>query len=116
VRAALPAGFPLLTCCSTSDGPTLPALGMSYQDFIRSCDHVLLEMVGSTPSINGTWDSSIPSQLLHLGIARDAGVPCLGLGYGFFKDTAFFTWELNKLLGSDCQFSTLKGRWVPRPG
>jgi hypothetical protein len=32
------------------------------------------------------------------------------LGYGFFKDTAFFTWALNKFLGSDCWFSTLKGR------
>lgn len=110
VRAALPPGFPLLTCCSSSDGPTLPGFGMSYQDFIQSCNHVLLEMVGSTPATDGTWDGRIPSQLLHLGIAREHGAPCFGLGYGFFPDTAFFTWALNKFLGSDCWFSTLKGR------
>lgn len=110
VRAVLPKGFPLLTCCSSSDGHALPAYGMSYQDFIRSCDHVLLEMVGSTPGTNGTWDNRIPSQMLHLGIAAEHRVPCFGLGYGFFPDTAFFIWALNKFLGSDCWFSTLKGR------
>ncbi|MBI5689393.1 MAG: hypothetical protein HZC55_04795 [Verrucomicrobia bacterium] len=110
VREALPAGFPLLTCCASSDGHALPAYGMSYQDFIRHCDHIVLEMVGSTPVPAGTWDGRIPSQLLHLGLARTHRVPCLGLGYGFFPDTAFFIWALNKFLGSDCWFSTLKGR------
>ena len=110
VREALPGGFPLLTCCSSSDGHALPAYGMSYQDFIRNCNHVMLEMVGSTPTIAGTWDDRIPSQMLHLGIARDHRAPCFGLGYGHFPDTAFFTWALNKFLGSDCWFSTLKGR------
>jgi hypothetical protein len=83
---------------------------MSYQDFIENCNHVLLEMVGSTPSLAGTWDDRISSQLLHLGIARDHRVPCFGLAYGFFPDTAFFGWAVNKFLGSDCWFSTLKGR------
>ncbi|HEU0140383.1 MAG TPA: hypothetical protein VFQ79_11745, partial [Bryobacteraceae bacterium] len=110
IKTALPEGFPFLTCCSSSDGYTMPAVGMSYQDFIRSCNLVLLEMAGSTPSIKGTWDTRIPSQLLHLGIARDHRVPCLSLGYGFFPDTAFFVWALNKFLGSDSWFSTLKGR------
>ena len=103
-------GFPLLTCCSSSDGHALPAYGMSYQDFIRNCNHVMLEMVGSTPTVAGTWDDRIPSQMLHLGIARDHRAPCFGLGYGYFPDTAFFIWALNKFLGSDCWFSTLKGR------
>lgn len=110
VKAALPAGFPLLTCCASSDGPALPAYGMSYQDFIENCNHVLLEMVGSTPTGAGTWDDRIPSQLLHVSIAREAHVPCFGEGYGFFPDTAFFIWAVNKFLGSDCWFSTLKGR------
>ncbi|MCC7086611.1 MAG: hypothetical protein IT427_16555 [Pirellulales bacterium] len=115
VRNTLPNDFPLLTCCSSSDDQTMPALGMSYQDFIHSCNLVMLEMVGSTPTIQGTWDNRIPSQMLHLAIARDAHVPCLGLGYGFFPDTAFFIWALNKLLGSDCWFSTLKGRLGASP-
>ena len=110
VQKALPPGFPLLTCCSSSDGYAMPAFGMSYQDFIRACNLVMLEMVGSTPSTAGTWDERIPSQLLQLAIARDHRVACFGLGYGFFPDTAFFVWALNKFLGSDCWFSTLKGR------
>ena len=110
VKSALPSLFPLLTCCSSSDGFRMPAHGMSYQDFARSCDLVLLEMTGSTPTLAGTWDERIPSQLLHLGIATQHQVPCIGLGYGFFPDTAFFIWALNKFLGSDSWFSTLKGR------
>jgi hypothetical protein len=115
VKNVFPDGFPLLTCCSSSDGCNLPAYGMSYQDFIKHCNHVLLEMTGSTPSLAGTWDDRIPSQLLHLGIARDHHVPCFGLGYGFFPDTAFFVWAVNKFLGSDCWFSTLKGRLNATP-
>lgn len=110
VKTALPKDFPLVTCCSSSDSHYLPALGMSYEDFIEHCNHVLLEMVGSTPSLAGTWDDRIPSQLLHLGIARDHNAPCFGLGYGFFPDTAFFIWAVNKFLGSDSWLSTLKGR------
>jgi hypothetical protein len=110
VQKALPPGFPLLSCCSSSDGYAMPAYGMSYQDFIRACNLVMLEMVGSTPSTVGTWDERIPSQLLQLAIARDHHAACFGLGYGFFPDTAFFVWALNKFLGSDCWFSTLKGR------
>ncbi len=110
VKKVLPANFPFMTCCSSSDGHSLPAFGMSYEDFIQSCNHVLLEMVGSTPSPAGTWDDRIPSQMLHLGIARDHRAPCFGLGYGFFPDTAFFIWAVNKFLGSDAWFSTLKGR------
>ena len=109
-QKALPAGFPLLTCCSSSDAYTMPAMGMSYQDFIRGSNLIMLEMTGTTPSANGTWGERIPSQLLHLGIARDYHVPCLGLGYGFFPDTAIMVWALNKFLGSDAWFSTLKGR------
>jgi hypothetical protein len=110
VQKALPAGFPFLSCCSSSDGPNMPALGMSYQDFIRSCNLVLLEMVGNTPSAAGTWDARVPSQMLHLGISSDHHANCFGLGYGFFPDTAFFVWALNKFLGSDCWVSSLKGR------
>jgi len=110
VQQALPAGFPFLSCCSGSDGAWMPACGMTYQDFIRSCNLVFLEMVGSTPSVKGTWDDRVSSQLLHLSIARDHRVPCIGLGYGFYPDTAFFIWALNKFLGSDSWLSSLKGR------
>jgi hypothetical protein len=110
VKNVFPEGFPLLTCCSNSDRQTAPAFGMSYQDFIKNSNHIMLEMTGSTPSLEGTWDNRIPSQLLHLGIARDYKAPCFGLGYGFFPYIAFFIWALNKFLGSDCWFSTDAGR------
>lgn len=109
-RQVLPADFPLLSCCSSSDGHAMPGWGISYQDFIQSCNVVMLEMCGSTPTLAGTWDDRIPSQMLHLAIARDHHAACIGLGYGFFPDTAFFVWAVNKFLGSDCWFSTLKGR------
>ena len=115
VQKDLPPGFPLLSCCSSSDDQAMSACGMSYQDFIRSCNLVMLEMNGSTPSTAGTWDNRIPSQLLHLGIARDHHAACFGLGYGFFPDTAFFIWALNKFLGSDSWFSSLKGRLNAAP-
>jgi hypothetical protein len=115
VKKALPENFPLLTCCSSSDNYYLPSFGMSYQDFIQSCNHVMLEMVGQTPAIEGTWDERVPSQLLHLDIARKHSAPCFGLGYGFFPDTAFFIWAVNKFLGSDCWFSTVKGRLDASP-
>jgi hypothetical protein len=83
---------------------------MTYQDFVHHCDIVMLEMCGSTPELDGTWDGRVASQLLHLAIGRDHDRPCLGVGYGFFPDTAFFVWAVNKLLGSDCWLSTLKGR------
>jgi len=110
VKQALPKDFPLLTCCSSSDNYYLPSFGMSYQSFIQNCNHVMLEMCGSTPTVQGNWDERIPAQLLHLDIARTHAAPCFGLGYGFFPDTAFFIWAVNKFLGSDCWFSTLKGR------
>ena len=115
VKKSLPEDFPLLTCCSSSDNFYLPGFGMSYQDFIQNCNHVMLEMVGQTPAIEGTWDDRVPSQLLHLDISRTHNAPCFGLGYGFFPDTAFFIWAVNKFLGSDCWFSTVKGRLNATP-
>ncbi len=115
VKNVLPEKFPLLTCCSSSDNYYLPSFGMSYQDFIQSCNHVMLEMVGQTPAIEGTWDDRVPSQLLHLDIARQHHAACFGLGYGFFPDTAFFIWAVNKFLGSDCWFSSVKGRLDASP-
>jgi hypothetical protein len=110
VQAALPVGFPLMTCCSSSDSQSAPVTGLTYQEFIKSSNMVMLEMAGSSPDMDGTWDGRIASQLLHYDIARRAKSTCFGLGYGFFPDTAFFIWVLNKFLGSDTWFSTLKGR------
>ena len=110
VKEVLPSDFPLMACCSTSEASNLPSVGMTYQDFIQNTNMIMLEMCGCTPELDGTWDGRISSQLLHLGIARDNSCPCFGLGYGFFPEPAFFIWALNKFLGSETWFSTLKGR------
>lgn len=110
VRKTLPARIPLMTCCDNSYAQTLPSVGMTYEDFAKASNMVMLEMCGNTPALNGTWDQPIASQMLHLGIARRHHLPCIGAGYGFFPDTAFFVWAFNKFLGSDAWLSTLKGR------
>ena len=116
VKAVLPTGFPLLSCCSTSDYAAAPSSGMTYQEYIKHCSMVMLEMCGNTPNLAGTWHGHMASQMLHLAIARDSASPCLGLGYGFFPDSAFFVWALNKFLGGDTWFSTLPGRLAGPPG
>jgi len=106
--------LPLMTCCSGSDGQALCGYGLSYQDLAEHADLIMLEMTGSCPALDGTWDGRIAAQALHLAIAREADFPSLGLGYGFFPDTAFFVWACNRFLGSDPWFSTLKGRLAPK--
>lgn len=115
VKEALPEGFPLLSCCSTSDSAAAPSSGLTYQEYIKHCNMVMLEMCGNTPDLKGTWSSQMASQMLHLSIARDSANPCLGLGYGFFPQTGFFVWALNKFLGADTWFSTLPGRLAGPP-
>lgn len=115
VKETLPEGFPLLSCCSTSDYAAAPSSGLTYQEYIKHCNIVMLEMCGNTPSLQGGWSGQMASQMLHLSIARDSASPCLGLGYGFFPDAAFFVWALNKFLGGDTWFSTLPGRLAGPP-
>ncbi len=110
VRSVTGKDFPLMTCCSDSVGSNLPGYGMSYQEFIKPCNHIMLEMCGNTPALNGSWQSNFPAQMLHLGIGHENNAPCLGLGYGFSEAAADFIWAFNKFLGSDTWFSTLKGR------
>jgi hypothetical protein len=92
IQKALPPDFPLLSCCSSSDGYNMPAYGMSYQDFIRACNLVMLEMTGSTPSIKGTWDGRLPANYCIWDFAR-ASRRVLRLGLRVLPDTAFFVWR-----------------------
>ena len=111
VRGALPPDFPLMSCCSGSDGQTMPSVGLSYEEFLRGgANVVMLEMTGSTPALDGTWSERVPGELLHVGLGRAHSAPVLGLGYAHSADAAFLVWALNKFLGTGCWFSTLKGR------
>ena len=110
VRKVVGKDFRLMTCCSNSVASSLTGYGMTYQEFIKPCDHIMLEMCGNTPSLDGGWHSYFPVQMLHIGIGRENNAPCLGLGYGFTEATADFIWSFNKFLGAGTWFSTLKGR------
>ncbi len=110
IKEVLPKGFPFMTCCSNSIDVACTGAGMSYLEFIRGCNMVMLEMCGNTPKIDGTLGMLLPIQLQHLGVAREHHVPCIGLGYGFSAATAGVIWAFNKFLGTDCWFSTKKGR------
>lgn len=110
VRKVTGPDYPLMACCSDSVGQYLPGYGMTYQEFIKPCNHIMLEMCGNTPTMNGDWHRHFPDQVLHLGLGRENNAPCFGLGYGFTEVTADFIWAFNKFLGADTWFSTLKGR------
>jgi hypothetical protein len=110
VREAVGENFDLMSCCSSSLAQEMNRCGLSYQDFINSCNLVNLEIGGNMPDLKGDWTHIISSQLLHSAIARENDAACMGLGYGYTRDTAEFVWSLNKFLGSGCWFSTLKGR------
>lgn len=110
VRSVVGDGFPLMSCCSDSVGSFLPGYGMTYQEFIKPCDHIMLEMCGNSPSMDGTWQANIPKQMLHLGMSAEHNAPCIGLGYGFSTATADFIWAFNKFLGSGTWLSSIKGR------
>lgn len=84
--------LPLMTCCSGSESQARCGSAISYQDFTAHTDLIMLEMCGNTPAEDGTWDTRIASQALHLGIAQEGGLEALGLGYGFYPDAAFFVW------------------------
>lgn len=110
VRNVTGNNFPLMTCCANSISKVVPGYGLTYQEFIKPCNHIMLEMCGNTPSMDGTWHRYFPEQMLHVGIGLENNAPCLALGYGFTEATADFIWAFSKFLGSDTWFSTLKGR------
>ena len=107
----LPAGFPLMSCCATSITQNASERGISYEFFIRAgANHLMLEMCGNTPKMDGDYAYSLASLSYHTAMARENHIPCIGLGYGFSKDNAAFIWAFNKFLGSGTWFSTLSHR------
>lgn len=117
IRSILPPGFPMMSCCSGSNHPFHVNTGQDVRQFSRACNLVHLEMCGNTPPWRGEgacWSPPVVKRLTealhHLGVARQRDCRCIGQGYGFTEATAGIIWALNKTLGADCWFSTLKGR------
>ena len=118
VSACLPEGFRLTTCGSSSASYGATGKGSDAQVFLAGgCNFVNLEMSGNTPPYKHdpvTANDSILNKMAnashHQAAAREKGVRCFGTGYAFTKPSANIIWAVNKMLGADCWFSTLKDR------
>ena len=111
VRETLPAGFPLLSCCSTSTSKHLDGSGMNITVMANAMNHVMLEICGEIVDNNSDLANRIPDFMLHKGVAERRDSPNIGLGYAHNPDSAFVIWGLNKLFASDAWISTLTGRF-----
>lgn len=114
---ALPEGFQLMSCGASSAAPGALEMGSDARQFLRGCNYTNLEMTGNTPpykhdpvTVNHGILHKMVNASHHQAAAREKGVRCYGTGYGFTEPSANIIWAVNKVLGSDCWFSTLKDR------
>ena len=117
VAAILPAGFRLTTCGANSAAPTANAMGSDARTFLAGCNYANLEMSGNTPpykndplTVNHPLVNRLVNSSQHQAAAREKGYRCFATGFGFTEETANIVWAVNKMLDSDCWFSTLKDR------
>ncbi len=113
-----PKDFPLITCGANS---------ANYSSVGKACDarafseggsnYVHSEMSGNTPPYKHdpvTANISITDRMVafshHRGVARDYGIRSFSTGYGFTEPSANIIWAVNKVLDTDCLFSTLNAR------
>ena len=118
VRSVLPPDFPQMSCSINSANATSPCSGNDAVCFLAGgCTRQNLELCGNTPPYKHdpeTWNQPIANHFVNASYnaaaARKHGARCYGVGYGFVEATANIVWAVNKCLGADCWFSTLKGR------
>lgn len=117
LREKLPEEFTLMSCGAPS--ATAAAIGSASdaRKFLGGCNYVNMELSGNTPPYKNdpvTVNHSIAERMInashHQAAAREKGVRCYATGYGFTEATANIIWAVNKMLDSDCHFSTLKPR------
>ena len=118
LSARLPKDFPLTTCGANS---------ASYSSVGKACDakyfiaggsnYVHSEMSGNTPPYKHdpvTANIRISDRMVnfshHQAVARERGIRSFSTGYGFTEPSANIIWAVNKVLDTDCCFSTLKAR------
>lgn len=116
--AVLPKGLPLITCGANS---------ASYSSVGKACDarvfsqggsnYVHSEMSGNTPPYKNdpvTVNLPVSERMVafshHQAVAREFGIRSFSTGYGFTEPSANIIWAVNKVLDTDCLFSTLKAR------
>ena len=118
VAPILPEGFRLTTCGHNSAAPGANGNAADARTFLRGgANYTNLEMSGNTPPYKKdpiTTNRSIAMNIInashHRAAARENGGRCFSTGFGFTEETANIVWAVNKMMGADCWFSTLKDR------
>ena len=117
LREKLPKDFLLMSCCSESDNVHALEGGSDARKYLEGTNYVNLEMVGNVPpykndtyTVNEPISKKLISASHHQAVAKEKNVRCYGLGFGFSEPTSNVIWAINKVLDSDCHFSTLKPR------
>ena len=118
LSARLPKDFPLTTCGANSASYSAVGKACDARVFIAGgSNYVHSEMSGNTPPYKHdpvTANIGIPDRMVnfshHQAVARENGIRSFSTGYGFTEPSANIIWAVNKVLDTDCCFSTLKAR------
>lgn len=117
LKPVFPKDFRVTTCGANSAAGTANNTASDARCFMAGCNYVNMEMSGNTPpykkdpvTVNTPIASRLTGSSHHQAVARERDLRCFSTGFGFSEATANIVWALNKLLGADCWFSTLKDR------
>ncbi|MBE6713478.1 MAG: hypothetical protein E7580_08235 [Ruminococcaceae bacterium] len=114
----LPEGFTVTTCGANSAAATTTASASDASRFVAGgSNYVHMELSGNTPpykndpvTVNRPVSGVAVGFSHHQAVARENGIRSFSTGYGFTTPSANIIWAVNKLLDTDCCFSTLKAR------
>ncbi len=114
----LPEGFSVTTCGANSASPTTVASASDASRFVTGgSNYVHMELSGNTPpykkdpvTVNRPISGVAVGFSHHQAVARENGIRSFSTGYGFTVPSSNIIWAVNKLLDTDCCFSTLKAR------
>ena len=115
---ALPEGFAVTTCGANSAAATTTASASDASRFVAGgSNYVHMELSGNTPpykndpvTVNRPISGVAVGFSHHQAVARENGIRAFSTGYGFTVPSSNIIWAVNKLLDTDCCFSTLKAR------
>ena len=118
LSAIFPKEFPLIPCGNNSASYSSVGAARDARFHAQGgCNYVHSELCGNTPPYKGdpvTWNYPISHHVVgfshHQAVTREFGVRSFSTGYGFTEPAANIIWAVNKVLDTDCLFSTLKAR------
>lgn len=114
----LPEDFTVTTCGANSASATTIASASDASRFVAGgSNYVHMELSGNTPpykkdpvTVNRPISGVAIGFSHHQAVARENKIRSFSTGYGFTEASANIIWAVNKLLDTDCCFSTLKAR------